>query len=45
MLELAVQVDKDVFRLSVVDEKHYQLTTKDGIVDTDITAYRDSEQE
>ncbi|MFM7351795.1 MAG: hypothetical protein ACKO1G_01700, partial [Microcystis aeruginosa] len=33
ILELVVEDDDNVFRLSVVDEKHYQLTNKDGISD------------
>lgn len=40
ILELAVQCELEVYKLSVVDERHYQLTTKDGIADSDITAYR-----
>jgi hypothetical protein len=37
--ELVVEDDDNVFRLSVVDEKHYQLTNKDGISDLEITSY------
>jgi hypothetical protein len=39
ILELVVEDDDNVFRLSVVDEKHYQLTNKDGISDLDIVSY------
>ena len=39
ILELVVEDDDNVFRLSVVDEKHYQLTNKDGISDLEITSY------
>ena len=39
MLELAVEEEKDVFRLTVIDERHYQLTRQDGISEADITAY------
>lgn len=43
VLELAVEEEGDVFRLSVVDERHYQLTTKDGISESEIAAYGASE--
>jgi hypothetical protein len=39
ILELAVEDDGEVFRLSVVDERHYQLTSKDGISDNEIILY------
>jgi hypothetical protein len=39
ILELVVEDDDNVFRLSVVDEKHYQLTNKDGLSDLEITSY------
>lgn len=39
ILELVVEDDDNVFRLSVVDEKHYQLTNKDGISDLEIASY------
>jgi hypothetical protein len=39
ILELAVECENEVFKLSVVDERHYQLTSRDGIADADITAY------
>lgn len=45
MLELAVEVETDVYKLSVVDERHYQLNTKDGIGDADIALYRANELE
>lgn len=43
ILELAVELDEDVSRLSVAEERHYQLTAKDGITETDITKYRTNE--
>jgi hypothetical protein len=43
ILELAVDVDKDVYKLSVVEERHYQLTTKDGISEEDIARYGSAE--
>ena len=39
ILELAVEEEKDVFRLTVIDERHYQLTRQDGISEADIMAY------
>lgn len=45
ILELSVETVDDIFKISVVDERHYQLTTKDGIGDADIAAYRASELE
>ena len=39
ILELAVEEYDDVFRLSVVDERHYQLTSKDGITESEIISY------
>lgn len=36
ILELAVEKDREVFRLSVVDERHYTLVTKDEVCDADI---------
>lgn len=45
ILELAVDFEEDIFKLSVVEERHYQLTTKDGITEADITKYRTSEVE
>lgn len=39
ILELAVEYDCNVFRLSVVDERHYQLTSKDGITEAEIISY------
>lgn len=43
ILELAVELDEDVSRLSVAEERHYQLTTKDGIAEADITKYKTNE--
>ena len=45
VLEFSVETDNDIYKLSVVDERHYQLTSKDGIHDEDIAAYRSSELE
>ncbi|OCQ95644.1 endonuclease [Oscillatoriales cyanobacterium USR001] len=39
ILELTVEEEGDVFRLTVVDERHYQLTGKDGISSNEITLY------
>lgn len=39
IIELTVEEEKDMFRLTVVDERHYQLTGQEGISDADITAY------
>ncbi|MGR5325933.1 hypothetical protein ACP3VW_19255 [Vibrio sp. DNB22_17_1] len=36
ILELAVEVEHNAYRLSVVDERHYTLVTKDGISDAEI---------
>lgn len=45
ILELSVETVNDIYKLSVVDERHYQLTSKDGIADADIAAYRTNELE
>lgn len=45
ILELSVKLEEDIYKLSVVDERHYQLTSKDGIVDADIASYRVNEIE
>lgn len=39
ILELAVEDNGKMFTLSVVDERHYQLTGKDEISEQEITAY------
>ena len=39
ILELTVEEYDDVFRLSVVDECHYRLTSKDGITESEIISY------
>lgn len=39
ILELAVEDNGKIFTLSVVDERHYQLSGKDGISEQEITAY------
>lgn len=39
ILELATEEQEDIFRLTVVDERHYQLTRRDGISDADIITY------
>ena len=39
ILELAVEEREDIFRLSVVEERHYQLIDKDGLSDAEIIAY------
>lgn len=39
ILELSVEDDGDTFRLSVIDERHYQLTTRDGISEREIISY------
>lgn len=39
ILELAVEDNGKIFKLSVVDERHYQLSGKDGISEQEIKAY------
>lgn len=39
MLELSVEEENDVFRLCVIEEKHYQLMGRDGISDNEIALY------
>lgn len=39
ILELTVEEVEGVFKLSIVDERHYQLTGKDGITASEITSY------
>jgi hypothetical protein len=39
ILELQVEEHDDIFRLSVVDERHYQLTSRDEITDSEIISY------
>lgn len=36
ILELSVDEEDRIFRLSVVDEKHYKLVPKDGITESEI---------
>lgn len=43
LLELSVDTDCDVFRLNVVDEKHYRLVNKNGISDEEISSLSESE--
>lgn len=45
ILELAVDFEASTYKLSVVEERHYQLTSKDGIAQTDITNYKKNELE
>lgn len=45
ILELSIETLDDIYRLSIVEERHYQLTSKDGIADADIAAYRAHELE
>ena len=45
ILELAVDFDADIYKLSVVEERHYQLTSKDGLAEADIVKYGASELE
>lgn len=44
ILELAVEEQADIFQLTVVDERHYQLTRQDEISEIDIIAYCQHEQ-
>lgn len=39
VLELSVEEENELFRLTVVDERHYQLTNMDGISDKEINNY------
>jgi len=39
ILSLAVEEISDVFRLSVIDERHYQLTSREGITKGEIASY------
>ncbi|MFM8330559.1 MAG: hypothetical protein ACKN9T_02620 [Candidatus Methylumidiphilus sp.] len=39
MLELAVEDDAGVFRLTVIDERHYHLTRQEAMSDADIANY------
>jgi hypothetical protein len=39
ILELTTEEQDDVFRLTVVDERHYQLIGRDGLSDAEIFSY------
>jgi hypothetical protein len=43
ILELSVDEEDQIFRLSVVDEKHYKLVAKDGITEAEIQKICDRE--
>lgn len=45
ILELSVDVEENIYKLSVVDERHYQLTDKDGINYNEIDSYNKNEIE
>jgi len=43
ILELSVDEEDQIFRLSVVDERHYKLVAKDGITEAEIKKICDRE--
>jgi len=43
ILELTVEESDNIFHLSIVDERHYKLVTKDGITEKEILAMSESE--
>jgi hypothetical protein len=43
LLELAVHEDDDILKLSIVDEKHYQLTSRTEITETELRVLKERE--